>query len=64
MKSEGKNVKEWQKGEMRHLGFSLLTEEIVELSYGTSMENADQIASTLKRCCLNANGRLRIVNIL
>ena len=32
-KREGRKIKEWQKGEMRHIGISLLIEEIVELSY-------------------------------
>ena len=36
-----------EKGEKRHTAFSLLTEEIVKLTW-TSMQGADHIASTLK----------------
>ena len=54
-------MKEGKKGEKRHFVFSLLTEEIVELSY--EHQGDDHIASTLKRCS-NTRGILRIVNIL
>ena len=53
---EGKKKK---KRDKRHIVLSLSTEEIVELS-----QSADRIASTLKRCCSNARGVLRIVSIL